>query len=59
MEDLIFIKTAQIFIASIRYDVLALLGLNVDFGAIYIARKSSENALTRMPLPLSSETNRC
>ena len=58
MEDLIFIKTAQIFIASIRYDVLALLGLNVDIGSIYISRKSSENALTRMP-PLSSETNYC
>ena len=49
MEDLIIIKTAQMFIASIRYDVLALLGLNVDIGSIYISRKSSENALTTMP----------
>ena len=58
MEDLIFIKTAQIFIASIRYDVLALHGLNVDIGFIYIPRKLSENAVTRMA-PLSSETNCC
>ena len=41
MEDLIFIKTAQMFIASIRYEVLALLGLNVDIGSIYISRKST------------------
>ena len=58
MEDLIFIKTAQMFIASIKYDVLALLGLNLDIGSIYISRKTSENALTRMA-PLSSETNFC
>ena len=58
MEDVVFIKTAQIFIASIKYDVFALLGLNMNIGSIYISRKSSENALTRMA-PLSSEINCC
>ena len=52
MEDVVFIKTAQIFIASIKYDVFALLGLNMNIGSIYISRKSSENVLTRMPPPV-------
>ena len=56
MGDLIFIITAQIFIASIKYDVLALLGLNVDIRAIYISHKSSENALARMAPCLQKQT---
>ena len=48
-EDFKFIKTAQTFIASTRYHALALTGLSLDITPIYIPRKSSENALIRMP----------
>ena len=51
MEDLIFLKTAQICIAIVL-DIMNLLFLDSMWkSGIYISRKSSENSLTRMPPP--------
>ena len=50
MWQLECIKSAQTFIASIRYDALSLCGLKMKIRSLYIRHKFSENALTRMPV---------